>query len=204
MFAHAATTQTLSVAVGSLYNIGLLFDKRFRGFRGVQLPATCFEFPEIRFVVRVLLHAMARNQDRLATVSNMFKTIVKGDPRSAGDIECALDETGANWVVICVGTGESVSRSDIRTSNAIAVASTLQKPIFSHARYGAFKHWGRPKQNAHWTRSWNVLYIPLASRLGRPHRPRRSLWSPWTNARNNRSSDLSYCQRPSWKVGDIW
>lgn len=87
MFAHAATTQTLSVAVGSLYNIGLLFDKRFRGFRGVQLPATCFEFPEIRFVVRVLLHAMARNQDRLATVSNMFKTIVKGDPRSAGDIE---------------------------------------------------------------------------------------------------------------------
>lgn len=82
----------------------------------------------------VAVHAMARNPDKLATMSKLFESIVEGNAHSSSDVENALNETKANWVVISVGNGESVSQSDVRTSNAIATTSVLQKTAFSQVR----------------------------------------------------------------------
>ena len=60
--------------------------------------------------------------------------VLKGDARNKHDIEKALRDSKADLVVVAVGTGESVKKSDIRTASAQAIASVLCKPKYQHVK----------------------------------------------------------------------
>ena len=61
-------------------------------------------------------------------------TVQKGNARKAEDIEKALVNTKADWIIISVGNGENVAKNDIRQVNAQATASVLSKPQYQHVR----------------------------------------------------------------------
>lgn len=79
------------------------------------------------------IYAMARDPSKLVNNKNVT-SVYKGDARKAYDIENTLYETKADWVVVSVGNGEDVSKTDIRASNAKATVAVLQKPAFKHVR----------------------------------------------------------------------
>mmetsp|Transcript_39035 Transcript_39035/g.79909 ORF Transcript_39035/g.79909 Transcript_39035/m.79909 type:complete len:227 (+) Transcript_39035:245-925(+) len=79
------------------------------------------------------IHAFVRDTTKLSPSDRaLFKSIVKGDARSSYDIKQAIDETNASVVVIAVGNGDNVAKSDIRTTNAHAVVAVLDQPQYSH------------------------------------------------------------------------
>lgn len=79
------------------------------------------------------IFAMARSPSKLNGNGNV-EAVYKGDARSQKDIENALAKSKASWVVVSVGNGEDVSKSDIRSSNAKATVAVLKKPAFAHVR----------------------------------------------------------------------
>jgi hypothetical protein len=60
--------------------------------------------------------------------------VYQGDARNAIDIERALASTDADIVIISIGNGDSVAKSDVRTVNARAVASAMKTPGMEHVR----------------------------------------------------------------------
>jgi hypothetical protein len=85
------------------------------------------------------LHAMARSPEKVVTTGKdavKYDSVIKGNAREAADIEKALLQTRATWIIISVGNGLDVSQknADIRTANAVAVATVLQKPQSAHVR----------------------------------------------------------------------
>jgi NADPH:quinone reductase-like Zn-dependent oxidoreductase len=82
-----------------------------------------------------VLHVLCRDPAKLAKLTNVQPTsVVKGDARSAKDIERAMDASMADWVIVSVGNGENVAKSDIRTANAKATVSVLNQPKYGHVR----------------------------------------------------------------------
>ena len=79
------------------------------------------------------VHAFCRDPAKLAGC-NTYHTIVKGDARDTKDLARALQETKADVVIVSVGNGHSVAKSDIRTANAVALAQALKKPQFKAVR----------------------------------------------------------------------
>jgi len=80
------------------------------------------------------IHAMARDPSKLQSQKIELAGIVQGNARDASDIEHALEASQADWVIVCVGNGDSVAKNDIRTANAKATVSVLQKPAYQHVR----------------------------------------------------------------------
>ena len=81
------------------------------------------------------IHAFVRDPTKLSPSDRaLFKSIVKGDARSSDDIKQAIDETDANVVVVAVGNGDNVAKSDIRTANARALVAILDQPQYQHIR----------------------------------------------------------------------
>lgn len=81
------------------------------------------------------VHAFVRNESKLAAADKaMCESVVQGDARSAADLERALTETRASVVIVSVGNGDSVKKSDIRTANAQALVQCLKKPQFKRVR----------------------------------------------------------------------
>ena len=80
------------------------------------------------------IHALARDPSKLQSQKFKLAGIVQGNARDASDIEHALEVSQADWVIVCVGNGDNVGKNDIRTANAKATVSVLQKPAFQHVR----------------------------------------------------------------------
>ena len=81
------------------------------------------------------LHAFCRSPDKLSAQDKaLCTTIQQGNARNATDLENALRQSQANYVVVSIGNGDSVAKSDIRTANAQALASVLQRREFRHVR----------------------------------------------------------------------
>lgn len=81
------------------------------------------------------IHVLCRDVSKLSPSNqNKCASILKGNARNASDIEMALNQSHAEWVIVCVGNGENVSKNDIRTVNANATVSVLKKPQFNHVR----------------------------------------------------------------------
>ncbi len=85
---------------------------------------------------RPSIHAFCRNKSKLSEDNSaLCKSITEGDARSANDLESALQVSKADVVILSVGNGDSVAKSDIRTANAKAIVDVLQsKPQYHHVR----------------------------------------------------------------------
>lgn len=81
------------------------------------------------------VHAFCRDPDKLCFQGGHHvccNTVIKGDARSIPDIESALSKTHATMVIMSIGNGDDVSKSDIRTASAVALVQVLtSKPEFS-------------------------------------------------------------------------
>ena len=44
------------------------------------------------------------------------------------DLERAVGDTGADWVVVSIGNGDSIQKTDIRAASAIALTTVLLQP----------------------------------------------------------------------------
>ena len=81
------------------------------------------------------VHAFCRDPNKLCYQGGHHiccNTVVKGDARSAPDIESALSKTHAAIVIVSIGNGDDVSKTDIRTASAVALVQVLtSKPEFS-------------------------------------------------------------------------
>lgn len=80
------------------------------------------------------IHVMARDPTKLLDINVNIKSVSEGDARSSVDIENALSASNADWLVLSVGLGNNLSKTDIRTANAKAAAHVLKKPNFRHVR----------------------------------------------------------------------
>jgi uncharacterized protein YbjT (DUF2867 family) len=79
------------------------------------------------------VHAFCRDVDKLDDKDKALCTsTMQGDARSPIDLERALVETRADVVVVSIGNGDSVRKSDIRTASAYALVQVLKMPQFEH------------------------------------------------------------------------
>ena len=85
---------------------------------------------------RPAIHAFCRNKNKLAAEDAAKCThIWEGDARKAQDLERVLVQSGADTVIVAVGNGDSVAKSDLRAANAQALASVLESnPSLDHVR----------------------------------------------------------------------
>lgn len=61
--------------------------------------------------------------------------IIQGNARSSSDIDHALQHSQADLVVVCVGNGDSVKKSDTRAASAQALVKVLSStPSYGHVR----------------------------------------------------------------------
>lgn len=81
------------------------------------------------------IHAFCRDAFKFnENDRKLCASIVKGDARNPRDIENALRETSADVVVVSVGNGDSVKKSDIRSVSAQVLATAMNKPEFGHVK----------------------------------------------------------------------
>ena len=81
------------------------------------------------------IQALVRNPSKLsASERAQFESITQGDARDLGDIERALSTSKATDVIVAVGNGDNVKKSDIRGANARALATILKKPAYRDVR----------------------------------------------------------------------
>jgi len=81
------------------------------------------------------VHVMARDPTKLASADlALTASVQKGDAREVEDIEQALHNTEANYVILSTGNGLDTSKSDTRESTGRALANALLKPEFSHVQ----------------------------------------------------------------------
>lgn len=81
------------------------------------------------------IHAFCRDASKLPSDSRVLcASVQEGNARDSETIEHALDRTQANWVVISVGNGDSVAKTDVRQVCAEAIVQVLQMPQYQHVR----------------------------------------------------------------------
>ena len=64
----------------------------------------------------------------------LCSSICIGNARNPTDVQVALETSKANWIIIAIGNGNSVAKSDTRTASAKATSCILQQPAFQHVR----------------------------------------------------------------------
>uniref|UniRef100_A0A7R9VGH1 NAD(P)-binding domain-containing protein n=1 Tax=Pseudictyota dubia TaxID=2749911 RepID=A0A7R9VGH1_9STRA len=81
------------------------------------------------------VHAMCRDPSKIPEqYKENCESVIKGDARSPDDIEQAINDTNAQVVIVSVGNGDSVAKSDVRTASARALARVMEKPQYRHVR----------------------------------------------------------------------
>mmetsp|Transcript_48641 Transcript_48641/g.146640 ORF Transcript_48641/g.146640 Transcript_48641/m.146640 type:complete len:229 (-) Transcript_48641:67-753(-) len=81
------------------------------------------------------VHAFCRSPSKIPIeYEKRCDSIIQGNARIPDDIELAINDTNANIVIISIGNGGSVAKSDIRTVSARALATVMDKPEYSHVR----------------------------------------------------------------------
>lgn len=81
------------------------------------------------------VHAFCRDVDKLEDEDKaLCSSVIQGDARSPIDLERALAETRAEFVILSIGNGDSVKKSNIRTASAEALAFVLKMPHYKRVR----------------------------------------------------------------------
>lgn len=90
---------------------------------------------------RPILHAFVEEASKLRDEDwHVCTSVIEGSVRHAIDIEEAMEETGANWVVLAAGDDDATNLEDrrrnrnIRTSTAKNTATVLELPQFRSVR----------------------------------------------------------------------
>lgn len=77
------------------------------------------------------IHAFCKDTSNFPEQSwSLCKSVIEGSARHAVDIEEALKTTKADWIIICVGTGNNNHPSDVRKFTGQNVARILMKSVF--------------------------------------------------------------------------
>ena len=58
--------------------------------------------------------------------------VIQGNARDASDVEAAIKKSKADIVVVAIGNGDNVKKTDIRTSSAEALVKVLSKQKYSN------------------------------------------------------------------------
>mmetsp|Transcript_26901 Transcript_26901/g.75617 ORF Transcript_26901/g.75617 Transcript_26901/m.75617 type:complete len:332 (-) Transcript_26901:190-1185(-) len=77
-------------------------------------------------VNNVNIHAFCRSPQKLQpSTKDKCASVIKGDARSPSDLRHAIQQSKADLVLVAVGNGDDVSKSDIREANAKALVAAL-------------------------------------------------------------------------------
>ena len=100
------------------------------GALGLQCLRHFAEEPSISSI-----HAFCRNPAKISdTDKRLCESIVTGDARNASNVEKALVQSKADYVVLATGNGADLSKSDTREKTGQALAQVLTKPAFHHVK----------------------------------------------------------------------
>ena len=83
---------------------------------------------------RPKVHALVRDASKLGDNLKSVSTVSTGNARNSNDVVFALRESKADVVVVSIGNGEDLSKTDLRTKSAQALAKALAKPEFEHVQ----------------------------------------------------------------------
>ena len=61
-------------------------------------------------------------------------SIFQGDARNAKDIEHAITASDADIVIVAIGNGDNLKKTDTRTANAQALAAVMKQPGMEHVK----------------------------------------------------------------------
>jgi len=79
------------------------------------------------------VHAFCRDPFKIPDQYKQFcQSVITGDARDPDDIERAIDDSGSHVVIVCIGNGDSVAKSSVRTASARALADVMEKPKYHH------------------------------------------------------------------------
>jgi hypothetical protein len=82
-----------------------------------------------------LIHAFCRDASKLTTYDKaLCASVIQGNAKCKRDIEMALTKSKADVVIVSLGNGDSVAKSDIRTVSAELLANAMRKAEFRHVR----------------------------------------------------------------------
>lgn len=77
---------------------------------------------------RPVVYGFARSPEKMAEEDRkMCKAMIRGDARSPDELAQAIEETDADFVIMCVGIPDSLKPSDIREATAIALVAALKQ-----------------------------------------------------------------------------
>ena len=81
------------------------------------------------------IHIFCRDPSKLTPeYHKKSASVFQGDARNEIDIERALTASNADTVIVAVGNGDNLGKTDIRTANAQAVAAAMQQPGMEHVK----------------------------------------------------------------------
>jgi putative NADH-flavin reductase len=81
------------------------------------------------------IHVFCRNSSKLdPDYQKRCSTIIQGDARSVTDIERAVSVSDADTIIVAIGNGDKLGKTDTRTANAKAVATVMQQPGMEHVK----------------------------------------------------------------------
>lgn len=76
------------------------------------------------------LHAFCRSPSKLQQQQDIFHSIIKGDAKNTSDLHRAIQTTNAKIVVVAIGDGDNLSKTNTRTESARALVEVLLNPEF--------------------------------------------------------------------------
>lgn len=81
------------------------------------------------------LHVFCRNPSKLSeSDKRVCDSIITGDARRALDIERAIAQSKADYVVLATGNGADVRKTDTRQKTGEALAHVMRKPAFRNVK----------------------------------------------------------------------
>ena len=82
------------------------------------------------FKENVHIHAFVRDAAKLSDeLKGKCASVVVGDATSRGDVQKALDETGADTVILAIGAGDSTAKTDIRERTAEVLMEVVPEGV---------------------------------------------------------------------------
>ena len=100
------------------------------GALGLQVIRHLAEEPTVTEI-----HVFCRNSSKLSeSDKRVCDSIITGDARRALDVERALAQSKADYVVLATGNGADVRKTDTRQKTGEALARVMHKPAFQHVK----------------------------------------------------------------------
>jgi uncharacterized protein YbjT (DUF2867 family) len=81
------------------------------------------------------VHVFCRDPTKLTPeYQKRCASVYQGDARSAKDLKHAIESSDANVVIVAIGDGDNLKKTDTRTANAQALAAVMKQPDMEHVK----------------------------------------------------------------------